>query len=74
MINHRYLFLEISTNNNNHVECKKILPSREAGMRLMERELLKFDSEVVNQLYRDVRKHKQEFVCTNGLLFVINRI
>ena len=73
MINHKYLFLEISTDSN-HVEYKKILPSREAGMRLMEKELYRFDSEVINQLYRDARKHKQEFVCTNGLLFVINRI
>jgi hypothetical protein len=73
MINHKYLFLEISTDSN-HVECKKILPSREAGMKLMERELFKFDSEVTNQLYRDVRKHKQEFICTNGLVFIINRI
>ena len=73
MLKHKYLFLEISTSNN-HVECRKILNSREAGMRLMEKELYRFDSEVINQVFRDVRKHKQEFVCTNGLLFVINRI
>ena len=73
MLKHKYLFLEISTSNN-HVACRKILASRESGMRLMEKELYRFDSEVINQLYRDVRKHKQEFVCTNGLLFVINRI
>ena len=73
MLKHKYLFLEISTSNN-HVEFRKILNSREDSMKLMEKELYKFNSEVINQVFRDVRKHKQEFVCTNGLLFVINRI
>jgi hypothetical protein len=73
MLGHKYLFLEISTSNN-HVECKKILSSREAGMKLMERELDKFDSEVKDLIYRDARKHLQEFICTNGLVFIINRI
>ena len=73
MLRHKYLFLEISTSNN-HVECKKVLPSREAGMRLMERKLSNLNSEVVTLLYRDARKHLQEFICTNGLVFIISRI
>jgi hypothetical protein len=73
MLKHKYLFLEISTSNN-HVECKKIFDSREAGLKLMERELNKFDSEVKDLIYRDTRKHLQEFICTNGLVFIINRI
>lgn len=73
MLRHKYLFLEISTSNN-HVECKKVLPTREAGMRLMERKLINLDSEVATVLYRDTRKHLQEFICTNGLVFIINRI
>ena len=56
MIKHKYLFLEISAHNN-HVECKRILDSRERGMRLMEKELDKFDSEVKELIYRDKRKH-----------------
>ena len=73
MIKHKYLFLEISAHNN-HVECKKILDSRECGMKLMEKELGKFNSEVKELVYRDKRKHLQEFICTNGLVFIINRI
>ena len=73
MLKHKYLFLEISANND-LIQKKKIFKSREAGMRLMEKELINLDSEVVTLLYRDTRKHLQEFICTNGLVFIINRI
>lgn len=73
MLRHKYLFLEISANND-LIQKKKIFKSREAGMKLMEKELINFDSEVITLLYRDIRKHKQEFICTNGLVFIINRI
>ena len=73
MIKHKYLFIEVSAPDN-HVEHRRILNSRELGMRLMEKELIKFDSEVKDLIYRDKRKHLQEFICTNGLVFIINRI
>jgi hypothetical protein len=73
MLKHKYLFLEISTGKNN-VAIRKVLNSREAGMKLMERELSHCDAEVIDLIYRDKRKHLQEFICTNGLVFIINRI
>ena len=73
MLKHKYLFLEISANDD-HVVSKRILKSRESGMRLMEKELYNLDSEVIDLIYRDKRRHLQEFICTNGLVFIINRI
>ena len=73
MIKHKYLFIEVSAPDS-HVEHRRILSSRELGMKLMEKELIKFDSEVKDLIYRDKRKHLQEFICTNGLVFIINRI
>ena len=72
MLRHKYLFLEIGANN--IVTQKRVFKTREAGMRLMERKLINLDSEVATVLYRDARKHLQEFICTNGLVFIINRI
>jgi len=73
MLKHKYLFLEISANDD-QVLSKRILKSRESGMRLMEKELTSLDAEVRELIYRDARKHLQEFICTNGLVFIINRI
>ena len=73
MLTHKYLFLEISTHKN-EVAARKILNSREAGMKLMEKELSYLNAEVIDLIYRDKRKHLQEFICTNGLVFIINRI
>lgn len=73
MLKHKYLFLEISANDD-QVLSRRILKSRESGMRLMEKELYSLDAEVKDLIYRDTRKHLQEFICTNGLVFIINRI
>lgn len=69
---HKYLFIELDSNN--HVLSRKVLSTREKGMKLMEKELFNLDCEVLDLIYRDKRKHEQEFKCNNGLIFIINRI
>ena len=71
---YKYIFVEVDTNHDSHVMIRKTLDSREIGMRLMEKELIRNECEVLDLIYRDSRKHKQEFRCTNGLIFIINRI
>ena len=74
-INHyKYLFVEVDTNHASNIVLRKTLSSRELGMKLMEKELIRNECEVLDLIYRDARKHKQEFRCDNGLVFIINRI
>ena len=69
---HKYLFLEIGDGNKTLDE--KILDTREAGIKRIEQALMYGNNEVQEVIYKDKRRHQQEFVCGQGVRFLIYRI
>lgn len=69
---HKYLFLEIGDGNKTLDE--KILDTREAGIKRIEQALMYGDNEVQEVIYKDKHRHQQEFVCGQGVRFLIYRI
>ena len=68
---HKYLFMEI---NGDDVVSKKVFKTRKAAIEKIERILSGVNQEVVNIFFRDKRHHQQEFLCSQGLKFLVYRI
>ena len=67
---HKYLFIAIE--NGQCVE-KHFFKTRKDGLKRLER-LLRGNVVVDEIIYHDARKHLQEFICSDGSRFLINRV
>ena len=68
---HKYLFMEIEGDT---VVSKKTYRTRAAAIKRIEKALNGVDCEVRDIFFRDKRHYQQEFLCNQGLKFLIYRV
>ncbi|HBM70036.1 MAG TPA: hypothetical protein DD377_01295 [Firmicutes bacterium] len=69
---HKYLFLWVDSGH--EVEEERVFDTRNDGIRYLEKILEKSDNQVEDIIFKDKRHHEQEFVCGQGVRFLIYRI